>query len=81
MDELDQLLGVLEPFEVVFCLDIVERSLRDILVSVPWDQLNHPDARGVWKDMPPYQALTRNDDDESSIDQEYFQTLQELSIE
>jgi hypothetical protein len=39
LDEIDHLLGVLEPFEVIFCLDIVERSLRDILaVAVPWEQ-------------------------------------------
>jgi hypothetical protein len=28
IDEVEHLLGVLEPFEAIFCLDIVERSLR-----------------------------------------------------
>ena len=31
LDELDHLVGVLEPFEALFCLDIVERSFRDML--------------------------------------------------
>ena len=31
LDELDSLIGVFEPFECLFCLDIVERSFRDIL--------------------------------------------------
>ena len=34
LDELDHLLGVLEPNEAIFCLDIVERSVRDILTVV-----------------------------------------------
>ena len=31
LDELDSLIGVFEPFECLFCLDVVERSFRDIL--------------------------------------------------
>jgi hypothetical protein len=31
LGELDSLIGVLEPFECLFGLDIVERSFRDIL--------------------------------------------------
>lgn len=31
LDELDSLVGVFEPFECLFCLDVVERSFRDIL--------------------------------------------------
>jgi hypothetical protein len=31
LDEIDHLIGVLEPFEALFCLDIVERSFRDML--------------------------------------------------
>ena len=31
LDELDARIGLLEPYEVVFCLDIVERSVRDML--------------------------------------------------
>lgn len=33
--ELYNLAGVLEPFECDFCLDIVDRSLRDMLAVIP----------------------------------------------
>lgn len=31
LDELESLVGVFEPFECLFCLDVVERSFRDML--------------------------------------------------
>lgn len=31
LDELDHLVGVLEPYECLFCIDVIERSFRDIL--------------------------------------------------
>jgi hypothetical protein len=34
LDQLDSLTGLLEPYEAIFCLDIVERSIRDILAVV-----------------------------------------------
>jgi hypothetical protein len=84
LDELDFLLGVLEPFEAVFCLDVVERSLRDILIAVPWDQVNSNDVQ-VWKNWPAYKPIiSQNSSDEDGldrIDEEYVRTLKELDIE
>lgn len=55
LDELDHLIGILEPFECLFCLDIVERSLRDILaVTTPY----HDTAVQV----PDYQPIKRMSD-------------------
>ena len=56
LDELDSLLGVLEPYEALFCLDVVERSLRDMLTSVPWENYGHSVDYRFWsKQVPPYQ--------------------------
>jgi len=69
LDELDARLGLLEPFEVVFVLDVVERSLRDMLApvfAVPHDphsqsllllQPRDEDWR-FWRDeLPEYRPL------------------------
>lgn len=93
LDELDQLLGVLEPYEAVFCLDIVERSLRDILAVLPWDRASERDLE-IYQKLPPYESrvsVNQNDDDEhdsgggdnilSRIDDAYFRALQELRID
>ena len=46
MAELRSSLGLLEPFECLFVLDVMERSLRDVLALVPSRQ---------WKgDIPLY---------------------------
>jgi hypothetical protein len=50
IDQIDSLLGVLEPHEVLFCLDIVERSLREVLDIIPPSRW-HP------RDLAEYQAL------------------------
>jgi hypothetical protein len=84
LDELEFMLGVLEPFEAVFCLDVVERSLRDILTVVPWDQVNPKDVQ-LWKKWPAYKPrISQNSSDEvglDRIDEEYFRTLKEFRIE
>ncbi|KAL7557715.1 hypothetical protein ACA910_018509 [Epithemia clementina (nom. ined.)] len=55
LDELQSLLGVLEPYEALFCLDVVERSLRDMLVSVPWNEYGQTEDRVFWQtQVPPY---------------------------
>ena len=96
LDELDMLLGVLEPYEAVFCLDIVERSLRDILAVVPWDQAMADDRDFYQHRLPAYVSRVStnpqdgsgigssgDDEDEamSRIDNEYFRALQELRID
>jgi hypothetical protein len=85
VDELDQLLGVLEPYEAVFCLDIVERCLRDVLTVVPWKYASADDKLS-YASMPVYLPKTPThslDTDVSSsrIDDTYFRALQELRID
>jgi hypothetical protein len=89
LDELLQLLGVLEPYEAIFCLDVVERSLREILALVPWDYADAADA-SRYASLPPYESkIVRSNengddnDDEilSRIDAAYFQALQDLRID
>ena len=88
LDELDYLLGVLEPYEAVFCLDIVERSLRDILVAVPWDQVR-PQDTAAWKSLPAYEPKIyepevpgqEEEDRTSRVDEEYFAALQEFRVD
>lgn len=85
LDELQYMLGVLEPFEAIFCLDIVERCLRDILVLVPWDEARAEDAAS-WRDYPAYQPRITYDpedteDGDSKIDEAYFKALQEFRVD
>jgi hypothetical protein len=84
LDELDHLLGVLEPPEVIFCLDVVERSLRDMLTSVPWESASADDVQ-FWKHLPAYRALVSQSeiqgDGENSLDADYLKALQELRID
>jgi hypothetical protein len=89
LDELLQLLGVLEPYEAIFCLDVVERSLREILALVPWTYADPADA-SWYASLPPYESkIVRSNengddnDDEilSRIDAAYFQALQDLRID
>jgi hypothetical protein len=89
IDELLQLLGVLEPYEAIFCLDVVERSLREILALVPWTYADATDA-SWYASLPPYESkivrsIENGDDNDdeilSRIDAAYFQALQELRID
>ena len=64
LDEITHLIGVLEPFECAFCLDIVERSLRDILDMTK----NYQDA-SLANQIPAYQPIQRMSDvNEDNID-------------
>ena len=82
LDELDYLLGVLEPREALFCLDVVERSLREILASVNWKLADKTDVL-FWKELKEYRPLEyrSTSDSESQLDDEYIKALQELRID
>eukprot|EP00977_Amphora_coffeiformis_P030304 scaffold46099_cov191-Amphora_coffeaeformis.AAC.2 len=94
VDELDALVGVLEPFEALFCLDIVERSVRDMLTEAPWS-VAMPDDLRAWQAAPPYQphrvfdppndpenTLESQEADEAwRLDDEYVKALQEFRID
>jgi len=76
--------GMLEPFECLFTLDIVERSLRDILAVVPTNY--HPvELRHNLKAYVPYQQINSNgysdnedDNVSSTIDDKFVNTLSGL---
>jgi hypothetical protein len=74
LDEIDSLIGVLEPFECCFCLDIVERSLRDIL-EVTKDYQDSP----LSTQIPVYQPIQRmsdvNEEELDGFDAELIDTL------
>lgn len=78
IDELEQLLGILEPYEAIFCLDIVERSLRDILAFVPWTQATDEDFQ-FYLNLQPY--VDRIISEDTKIEDSYFKALQELRID
>lgn len=69
-DEIDALLGVLEPFEVNFCLDIIERSLRDVLSEVPWS-LSSPVDHKSYSDIPEYEPKVKVSVDGMDVNEEY----------
>jgi len=76
IDALEHQVGMLEPFECNYCLDVVERSLRDILAVTN-------DYRDATVKIPNYVPIQRmsdssNQDDEDVLDrqdQEYMDTL------
>lgn len=80
LDELDHLLGILEPPECLFCLDVVERSIRDMLAVVP-SQYHALDGIPSYEK---YESIHANSDDPDFgdetdvLDQEYLRMLQEL---
>jgi hypothetical protein len=83
IDELDHMLGVLEPFEARFCLDIIERSLRDILAVVDWNRAA-PEDRRYYETLPPYESILRDERDEATvgtIDDAYLRALQDLRVD
>ncbi|KAG7350710.1 hypothetical protein IV203_010070 [Nitzschia inconspicua] len=77
LDEIEHLLGVLEPFECMFCLDIIERSLRDILSVTAEFQSKELQSR-----IPAYAPLQRmsdvNQDNLDGFDLDFMKTLNEL---
>lgn len=86
LDQLDALLGMLEPNEVVFCLDIVERSLRDVLAVVPPELWGKADWQ-TYQRIPDYQPYPSSTADSSFIESEegaddpYLQALMELRVD
>lgn len=91
VDELDSLLGVLQPYEAIFCLDVIERSVRDMLTTVPWQQADAVDVQ-FWKKLPAYMPLVStnvqyddNDPDSTGdnyiVDEAYVKALFELRVD
>mmetsp|Transcript_19708 Transcript_19708/g.43878 ORF Transcript_19708/g.43878 Transcript_19708/m.43878 type:complete len:492 (+) Transcript_19708:40-1515(+) len=58
--ELKCRLGLFEPFECLFCLDIVERSLRDIVAVIP-EKLKPKGNDGVLEEYVPYQPRSEDE--------------------
>jgi hypothetical protein len=57
LDEIDNmLLGVLEPNEILFCLDVMERSIRDIMSIVPWNVAYAYDSHFYYHELPTYSS-------------------------
>jgi len=85
LDELEHLMGVLEPYEAVFCLDVVERSIRDILASINWDNgMDATDAKR-WSEWPAYTPRTSQstsiDGGIDRIDDEFIRTLRDMRVD
>ena len=90
IDELDYLSGVLEPYEALFCVDIIERSLRDMLVAAPWQWARPEDAQ-YWQTtmdtyvphrvFDPEQEEDEDGGQSERIDDEYLKTLQDLKVD
>ena len=74
IDALEHQVGMLEPFECVYCLDVVERSLRDILAVTN-------DYRDTVLEIPDYVLIQRmsdaanQDDILDAQDTDYMNTL------
>jgi hypothetical protein len=86
LDELDHLLGVLEPPECLFCLDVVERSIRDMLALVPpeYNALEGIPAYKPYRSSHPAAQIGDQglgDDETVMLDEEYIKMLQELRSE
>jgi hypothetical protein len=91
--ELYSEVGMLEPFEVRFIIDVVERSIRDVLANIP-DNIKPHQKDGTlvqYKPYVPYIAQRGSSDgyDISPLlpeyrpnsDYEYTQTLSELRVD
>jgi len=74
--ELNNLSGVLEPFECEFIIDIVDRSLRDMIAVIPQKYLIQ-ERVAMYQ---PYESknIMDNTNEESSIDQDYLQAMENL---
>lgn len=80
--ELQSSVGMLEPFECRFIIDIVERSIRDVLVVLP-DDLK-PSQNGVPMQVKPYKAYVPQAGDGNEglgIDFEYVQALSSVRVD
>ena len=83
--ELYTSVGMLEPFECRFIIDIIERSIRDVLLVVP-DELRPLSSDGTvleLKSYEPYvsQAELAGEDESMGIDVEYVNALNSLREE
>ena len=79
--ELYSSVGMLEPFECRFIIDIIERSIRDVLSVIPDDLLpTSTDGRVV--ELKPYEKYLsqaeQGGDEGMGIDYEYVQALSSL---
>ncbi|KAL7498899.1 hypothetical protein ACHAWT_008589 [Skeletonema menzelii] len=77
--ELYTSVGMLEPFECKFIIDIIERSIRDVLLVVPND-LRPTSADGRMVELKPYepyvsQGEQAGGDESMGIDVEYVNAL------
>ncbi|KAL3800434.1 hypothetical protein HJC23_011671 [Cyclotella cryptica] len=80
--ELYSSVGMLEPFECRFVIDIIERSIRDILSVVP-DELK-PHKHGIQIQAKPYIPYVSQADkaaDGIGLDYEYVQALSDLRVD
>ena len=80
--ELYTSVGMLEPFECRFIIDIIERSIRDVLLVVPND-LRPTSDEGRMIELKPYepyvsQAEQAGGDESMGIDFEYVNALNSL---
>jgi hypothetical protein len=80
LDELEASLGVLEPFEALFCLDVVERGVRDMIDVMPTKLLQKTDQSIVY---PTYEPLKRmsdvsEEDRVDGMDRDYLEALEFL---
>jgi len=75
LDELESLVGVFEPFECLFCLDVVERSFRDMLAVTK----DFQDPNIVMRE---YESLKRmsdlNEDEVDGTEADYLAALELL---
>ncbi len=80
--ELNNSLGMLEPNECIFCLDIAERGLRSIISTIPF--IYRPEL-----EVPPYASYVSSnkidyvvdveaEGSENAFDQEFLRVLNEL---
>jgi hypothetical protein len=78
IDALEHQVGMLEPFECIYCLDVVERSLRDMLAVTD----KYADKSMKIPDYIPIQRMSdlSNQDDLDRQDAEYMDTLALLRI-
>ena len=79
--ELYSSVGMLEPFECRFIIDIIERSIRDVLLVIP-DDLLPTSADGKVIELEPYQNYVSQAEqaggDSMGLDYEYVQALNSL---
>ena len=75
-------IGLFEPFECLFTIDIVERSLRDIITVVPNDL--KPDSTSIIErigEYVPYEPRNGGvDGEDETIDQDYLDALAQFQV-